>query len=190
MLKQIWVVVGLIIFIIVGCKSRQLKKDALLGDIERKTQSSDAKNQTPKSYIINKRGDKIEVITHSEEEWEKKLTKEQFNVMREKGTERAFSSDMWENKKEGLYLCGACEQVLFLSNSKYDSGTGWPSFFRAEDDLLIKKSTDYKLGYPRTEVSCARCGSHLGHLFEDGPPPTGLRYCINAVSLRFIEANH
>lgn len=143
-----------------------------------------------KKFIINKRGDQIELIEKSEEEWKKILSSEEFYVLREKGTERAFSGDLWENKKPGLYTCAACDLVLFTSSSKYDSGTGWPSFFRADDDKMIKKDTDHHLGYARTEVMCARCGGHLGHVFDDGPPPTGLRYCINSVSLDFIEAKN
>lgn len=144
----------------------------------------------PIEYIINKRGDKIEKVIKTEDEWRVLLTKEEFSVLREKGTEKSFSGDLWENKKDGLYICAACDQVLFTSSGKYDSGTGWPSFFRTDDDKMILKRTDNKLGYPRVEIMCAKCEGHLGHLFEDGPPPAGLRYCINSVSLDFIEAKN
>ena len=144
-------------------------------------------SDTNNNFIINKRGDKIAKVVLSDAEWQKKLTKEQYEVLRKKGTERAFSCGMWEIKDNGLYACAGCDQVLFTSNSKFDSGTGWPSFFRPDDVNMITEATDNDLGFERTEVMCARCGGHLGHVFEDGPPPTGLRYCINSVSLYFIE---
>src|SRR5690606_16567382 len=123
----------------------------------------------------------------TEAEWKKELTEMEYYVLREKGTERAFTGDLLKVKKEGLYSCAACGLVLFNSKHKFDSGTGWPSFYQSEDKNLVIESTDYDLGYPRTELTCARCGGHLGHVFEDGPQPTGLRYCINSVSLDFNE---
>jgi peptide-methionine (R)-S-oxide reductase len=167
------------------CKSSQHQSVA-----NTTTDAPTSKKVSEKEYITNKRGDKIEVVNLSNEEWGKKLTKDQYRILRNKGTERAFSGELWENKKEGLYMCAGCDQVLFSSNAKFDSGTGWPSFFRPDDDLMIKKATDNHLGYPRTEVMCARCGGHLGHLFDDGPPPTGLRYCINSLALTFVEAKN
>ena len=129
----------------------------------------------------------IDKVDKSENEWKKELTKMEFYVLREKGTERAFSGDLWDNKKEGTYTCAACELPLFESETKYVSGTGWPSFYKPVKEEHIAEDVDYKIGYKRVEVLCARCGGHLGHVFPDGPKPTGLRYCINSVSLNFEE---
>ncbi len=148
----------------------------------------DVYQPTPGLKIVNRMGDTIVPVILTEDQWKAKLSPEAYRVLRQKGTEPAFTGDLWDNKKDGLYVCAGCGQVLFSSNAKYDSGTGWPSFFRPDDENLIKRDTDYHIGYPRTEVMCARCGGHLGHVFEDGPPPTGLRYCINSVSLGFIES--
>jgi len=130
--------------------------------------------------IINK-------VTKTEAEWKAMLTKEQFNVLRKEGTERPFTSPLNNEKRAGTFACAGCGLPLFTSDTKYDSGTGWPSFFRAIPGHVETK-TDYKIGVPRTEYHCARCGGHQGHIFEDGPQPTGLRYCNNGVSLTFTPA--
>ncbi len=121
----------------------------------------------------------------SDEEWKDKLSPEQYRVLRQEGTERAFTSPLNDEKRDGIFMCAGCEQELFSSSAKYDSGTGWPSFFQPVKAGAVATSTDHKLGYPRTEVHCSRCGGHLGHVFEDGPKPTGLRYCMNGVALTF-----
>lgn len=121
----------------------------------------------------------------SDEEWEKRLTKEQFFVLRRQGTERAFTGELLNNKKQGTYHCAACKLPLFSSETKFNSGTGWPSFYQPIKENHIGRLEDTALGMIRTEVLCARCGGHLGHVFPDGPKPTGLRYCLNSVSLEF-----
>lgn len=124
-------------------------------------------------------------LTLSNEEWRRRLTPERFRVMREQGTERAFTGAYWDHHAEGLYRCAACGAPLFRSTDKFESGTGWPSFTRPVADGRVARTVDTSMGMERDEVHCARCGGHLGHVFEDGPAPTGLRYCINSVSMGF-----
>ena len=124
----------------------------------------------------------------SDEELRKKLDAEQYHVLREKGTERAFTGKYWDLKDAGMYRCAACGEPLFSSETKYDSGSGWPSFYAPADGESVKESVDRSHGMIRTEVVCAKCESHLGHVFPDGPPESGLRYCINSASLDFEKA--
>ena len=120
-----------------------------------------------------------------DDEWRKKLTKEQYQVMRNKGTERPFTGKYWDNHEKGEYFCAGCGAPLFDSETKFESGCGWPSFYSTKDEENIESKTDRSFGMSRTEVLCKKCGGHLGHIFKDGPKPTGLRYCINSISLDF-----
>ncbi len=129
----------------------------------------------------------LQPVVKTDSEWKAELNDMEFYVIREKGTERSFSGDLWDHKGEGVYTCRACALPLFDSKTKFKSGTGWPSYYEPVKSEYIRESTDHILGYPRTEVMCNRCGGHLGHVFNDGPEPTGLRYCINSASLDFEE---
>jgi peptide-methionine (R)-S-oxide reductase len=130
-----------------------------------------------------------EKIAKSESEWKQKLTPEQYRVTREAGTEPAFTGKYWKTKDTGTYHCVCCGEPLFDSSTKFDSGTGWPSFWAPIAKENIVEATDDSLGMERTAVSCRRCAAHVGHVFDDGPEPTGLRYCVNSVAMRFAKAS-
>ncbi|GMR09144.1 MAG: peptide-methionine (R)-S-oxide reductase MsrB [Gammaproteobacteria bacterium] len=127
-------------------------------------------------------------ISKDDARWREQLSEDEYRICRQKGTERAFTGEYWDSKADGVYLCKCCEAELFLSSTKYDSGSGWPSFFQPVNHECIDEIEDSGLGMQRTEVVCSHCGSHLGHVFADGPDPSGLRYCINSASLRFVDA--
>ncbi len=130
-----------------------------------------------------------EKVMKAEEEWRRELTPEQYAVCRQKGTERAFTGAYWNTKEPGVYLCACCGEELFEADTKFDSGSGWPSFYEPVDAEKIAAGSDRSHGMVRTEVMCSRCGAHLGHVFPDGPQPTGQRYCINSLSLKLRPDN-
>mmetsp|Transcript_14294 Transcript_14294/g.19924 ORF Transcript_14294/g.19924 Transcript_14294/m.19924 type:complete len:145 (-) Transcript_14294:43-477(-) len=128
-------------------------------------------------------------VVKTDDEWKKELSEQEFYVLRKKGTERAFTGKYWDNHEKGEYTCRGCGNLLFYSDHKFDSGTGWPSYWQpAKENGSVTTNNDSSIGWmPRIEVVCAKCGGHLGHVFDDGPQPTGLRYCINGISLDFKQ---
>ncbi len=153
--------------LMIGCK----------GNSQQKELASSEQTKAKKEFTVVK----------TEEEWKNQLTEAQFYVLRKAATENPFTSELLDNKEKGVYVCVACSTELFKSETKFNSGTGWPSFYQ-EIEGNVAYDVDYKIGYKRTEEHCATCGGHLGHVFDDGPQPTGERHCINGVALKFVPA--
>ncbi len=168
---------------LVGCSSSIAQQPGM----NDKSQSVTTKKVKPK---VNVKADTkaIDKVVKTDEEWKKILTPEQYDVLRHKGTERAFTGKLWDHKEDGSYTCAGCGTLLFTSKAKFDSGCGWPSFYDSIDHSKIELHDDSTFGMRRIEVTCKKCGGHLGHVFPDGPAPTGQRYCINSASLNFKKA--
>jgi peptide-methionine (R)-S-oxide reductase len=165
---------GLMILLLTGCSRTYVAT----------SNTSEGAPSTNSTAVVSNR-DMKHKVTKSEDEWKKELSPEQFRVLRKKGTERAFTGEYWNNHEAGVYRCAGCGLELFASDTKFDSGTGWPSFYQPIEAEHVGAEEDNTLFARRTEVLCSRCGGHLGHVFEDGPKPTGLRYCINSAALKF-----
>lgn len=155
---------------------------------EKPAQDMNMAEKPKESCLSNYRFDGKKLVL-TEKEWKERLTPEQFQVLRKEGTEPAFQNLYFDNKKEGIYACAGCTLPLFSSDAKYDSGTGWPSFWQPICPENVSYHEDLSLLSIRIEVHCSRCGGHLGHVFDDGPPPTGKRFCMNSISLKFITKN-
>lgn len=153
-------------------------------------QNQDEPDLTDKNqFFLSLEGDTLYTVVKTEKEWKEQLKESdlEYEVLRNAGTERAFTGEFVNNKKKGIYTCGGCGLPLFSSDTKYKSGSGWPSYYQPIVEKNIKEVKDDKFGWNRVEILCARCDGHLGHVFEDGPQPTGLRYCVNSISLDFVE---
>lgn len=170
------------LFLLVSCAAPPAVPSAQ-ADALAATSSAATDSIVPPAYDVS---GKLIRVEKSADEWKKQLSEMQFYVLRQEGTERAFTGPLWNNHATGTYTCAGCGLPLFGSDTKFESGTGWPSFYQPLKPEYVAEKQDYAHGMVRTEVECARCGGHLGHVFDDGPQPTGLRYCMNSAALRFV----
>jgi peptide-methionine (R)-S-oxide reductase len=158
---------------------------ALNACLQSSSKQPQARQDGPEKFFVDIKGDTIHTIIKTSQEWKSELDPQTYYVMREEGTERPFTSELNENHDTGIFVCRACGLPLFSSSAKFNSGTGWPSFYEPIDKTHVFELSDRSAGMLRTEVQCHRCGGHLGHVFDDGPQPTGLRYCMNGIALAF-----
>ncbi len=176
----------LLVLCIIACTPKQQTSSTATGTTAAPGASATTASTSIVPAVFDDAG-KLVKLTKTDDEWKAMLAAKEYNVLRQEGTEYAFSGDLWDHHERGTYTCRGCQLPLFRSETKFESGTGWPSYYQPIDKRHVTENKDEGHGMTRVEVECARCGGHQGHVFDDGPKPTGLRYCINAASLDFVK---